>query len=216
MGVALGAGFVLALALSGGYLQPRRALAALLMLGVLWCLYFQFGISNNELSGLSLDRIEQMRRSLAEGSTAYHGDVKLGSPIQALLFLPIGGAYFLLGPFPWLIRNVQQFLTVPEMLVIYYYLLPAMRGSLTRFRRGSSSRRTHTLGLLIPTFVILVVYSLVSSNMGTAFRHRAQILAPLIILGVMGVQSYRSASRATPSGWASTSVLMGDRAQEER
>ncbi len=96
-------------------------------------------------------------------------------------FLPIGLAHFWLGPFPWEIRNVRQAIALPELFVLYWlipwFVLGLMRAARTHFGRAASV--TSVIA------VVSIAYSFVEGNYGTAYRHRAQVLAPVIaVIGI--------------------------------
>jgi 4-amino-4-deoxy-L-arabinose transferase-like glycosyltransferase len=139
----------------------------------------------------ALEVLGEHRRNLALGASAYHGDVDISTPGAAAKFLPVGLAYFLLAPAPWQLLNARQLLTLPEMLT-WYALLPQVF-----FGLRHTLRRRLGAGLGIATFACLatVSYALVESNLGTAYRHRAQVLTLYLIFAAVGIAT-RHARRA--------------------
>jgi len=140
----------------------------------------------------SLESLDQLRHQLAIGGSAYHGAVDVSGPGGALRFLPIGLVYFLLAPAPWQLFNARQLLTLPEMLVWYALLPQVVMGFAIAMRRRFSA------ALPIATFALFVTlsYALVEGNLGTAYRHRAQVLVLFLIFGAVGLARRREARLA--------------------
>lgn len=131
----------------------------------------------------TLQQISAMRRNLGTGGSAYLQQVRFHSARDVLGFLPIGMAYFMLSPFPWLVSGFRQLITLPEMLVWYWLIPRVIRGIRVAFRRSPSE----TLTLLSLVVCLAIPYSIVSANMGTAYRHRAQVLVFLLIFAAAGL-----------------------------
>jgi len=167
------------------------ALALLLMLGFVG-LYQQYGFGKDVVENQGLSTVNDMREELAEGGSAYGTEASLDTPISALVYLPRGLSYFLLAPAPWQIFNLRQALTFPEML-LWYCLLPAIwRG--VRYALRENFRPTVTL--LTFASVLTVAYAMVETNLGTAYRHRAQVLVVYLIFAALGLVHRRRAREA--------------------
>ncbi len=196
-GAAVGVGLVLP-RLQG----PRApiAMVALLALGAIAV------VSLGPIEGLgeetSLESLDRARRELAIGASAYQGDADVSTPGNALRFLPLGLTYFLLAPAPWQVWNTRQLLTLPEMLA-WYALIPQVVAGI-----AYTLRRRFASALPIATFALFatVSYALVESNLGTAYRHRAQVVVLFLVFGAVGLARRRerldaSGRRAaTPEG----------------
>ena len=133
------------------------------------------------LEMLSLDILEQVDRYrnalVAGGSATSFQDKGLSDPVNALLFLPKGIAFFLLSPFPWEVNNLRQAFALPELFVWYPILLIAATQALRE------TRRPHELAtLLLPFIGIVSIYGLIEGNAGTANRHRGQIVLIVMVL----------------------------------
>ena len=192
--VGLGCALLLLLPI-GGWDARRMALGAVLCLAVALGRGYLGGTVESDQE-LSLERLETVRRSLATGGSAYFGEVDLSNPWQAVAFFPVGVAYFLLGPFPWMIRSLKYAMTLPDLLLLYASLGPFLRGAIHGWRV-----RPRSLGcVLIPMFTILAAYSLVSANLGTAYRHRSQILGPFFICAALGLEIRREKVRRPAAG----------------
>ncbi len=139
-----------------------------------------------------LESLDRAREQMAQGASAYHGDADVSTTGAAVRFLPVGLAYFLLAPAPWQVLNTRQLLTLPEMLV-WYALLPMVGlGALAALRQRFAA------ALPVFTFAVLTTlsYALVEGNLGTAYRHRAQVLVLLLVFAAVGLEHRRAAARA--------------------
>jgi hypothetical protein len=142
----------------------------------------------------NLEAVDQARSQLATGDSAYHSEADVSTASGALRFLPVGLAYFLLAPAPWQVWNTRQLLTLPEMLA-WYALLPFVAlGAATALRERFAA------ALPVASFALLTTlsYALVEGNLGTAYRHRAQVLVPLLVFGAVGWVRRREARRPGP------------------
>jgi 4-amino-4-deoxy-L-arabinose transferase-like glycosyltransferase len=193
--LALVAGAALAVAIVVPRLGGRRApvsIAALLAVGALLMVWL------GPIEGLgdeaSLESLDRARRELAFGASAYQGDADISTPSTALSFLPIGLGYFLLAPAPWQMWNTRQLLSLPEMLAWYAMLPQVAAGFLVAIRRRFGA------ALPLASFALFgtLSYALVESNLGTAYRHRAQVLVLFLVFGAIGLaQRKRAASSRT-------------------
>jgi len=162
------------------------ALALLLMVGFVG-LYQEYGFGRDVVESRGLATVNDMREGLAAGGSAYGIEDQLDSPIAALAYLPKGLAYFLFAPAPWQIFNLRQALTFPEML-LWYCLLPAIWQGI-RYALREHFRATATL--LSFATVLTVAYAMVETNLGTAYRHRAQVLVVYLIFAALGLAHRR-------------------------
>jgi hypothetical protein len=136
----------------------------------------------------SLESLDRARRDLAFGASAYHGDADVATVGGALRFLPLGLAYFLFAPAPWQVWNARQVLTLPEMLA-WYALLPQVAIGIT-----VALRRQLRAALPVASFALFatISYALAESNLGTAYRHRAQVLVLFLVFAAVGVAERRA------------------------
>jgi hypothetical protein len=141
-----------------------------------------------------LERLAELRRWSAKEGIAASGfarDVDVSTPAGALAFLPVGLVYFLFAPFPWTIANLRQAFTLPEML-FFYSLVPSMVRGLVHLTR---QRLTNALPMLLLTAVVSFAYAIGQGNVGTIYRHRAQVLPFYLILASVGVEVHRKRKR---------------------
>jgi len=131
---------------------------------------------------MSLEGLSQTRHEMATGGSAFHGQVDISTPGRALAFLPTGVAYFLFSPFPWEITSVLKLFSLPEMVLIYF-LTPAMvRGIAFAVRE----RFRDCFQVLLLTGLLTVSYALGEGNVGTLYRHRAQVLGFYLMFAAVG------------------------------
>ena len=107
------------------------------------------------------------------GSTS----LQSGPAAATLRHLPTGIAYALFAPFPWALRRVADWLTLPEML-LWYGLLAALPWTLWRARRLWRSWSP----LLLFVAGILLILALTEGNVGTLYRHRAMVIPFVAVL----------------------------------
>ncbi len=119
------------------------------------------------------------------GGSRFAPTADISTPGKAIAFLPVGLAFFLLAPFPWTISNLRQAITLPEMLFFYSLIPSIVRGVAHLIRH----RLTKSLMVLLITAGLTLGYALGEANAGTAYRHRAQILAFYLIFAAVGVEA---------------------------
>ncbi|HEX9724487.1 MAG TPA: hypothetical protein VGC53_09435 [Vicinamibacteria bacterium] len=116
-------------------------------------------------------QVQSSRDDLATASSGYLRGTDVSNPIAALKFLPLGVFYFLTVPLPWQFGSLRQSLVIPEMifwLIQYPRIFLGMKLGLRRHFSGS-------LLLISITLAITCLYGLFVSNVGTAYRLRAQV-----------------------------------------
>ena len=133
----------------------------------------------------TIERIQYLRQDLAFGAGSAFG---IGADVStvggAAGFLPIGLVYFLLAPFPWSVTTVLQQVTLPESLVWYVLFLCVLRGAWLALRHDP---RAYTV-LVSVLGIVTFSYALVEGNVGTAYRHRAQVLPLFFVLAAVGLR----------------------------
>ena len=138
----------------------------------------------------ALQSVEAMRRGLSLGAqTSYGAGFDVSTVGGAAEFLPVGATYFLFAPFPWELGSTLQSIAIPEML-IWYLLVPfILRGLLL----GLSNDARSFMVLLAVIVTMVVAYALVQGNVGTAFRHRAQLLPLTFVFAAIGLRDWYGA-----------------------
>ncbi len=182
-------------------ISPRQRMVANVFLGLVLfagalLAYRELDLGAETVESASFEFLQLQRENLTYGGSAFERPVDVSSPMRSLQYLPVGLAFFLLAPFPWQVGSLLTIMTLPEML-IWYALFPlVVLGGVHLLRR----KFTEVFPLV--TFVILTasIYALVEGNAGTAYRHRAQLMVFLLILGSVGLQLWeeKRKKRAAP------------------
>ncbi len=116
-------------------------------------------------------QVQSSRDDLATASSGYLQGTDVSDPIAALKFLPLGIVYFLTVPFPWQFGSWRQNLVIPEMIFWLIQYPRIFRGMKLGLRRNFSG----SLLLISITLAMICLYGLFVSNVGTAYRLRAQV-----------------------------------------
>ena len=162
---------------------PRNVVLGMLLTGVV--IYGdQVAGANRKLHSLDLEELQDLRHWNAMGAKSGFEAVDISTPTRAALFLPVGLTYFLLAPFPWLISSFRQALTLPEMLFLYSIIPGIVRGIRLLIRE----RLSHALMVLLITAGLTFGYALGEGNVGTAYRHRAQVISFYLIFAAVGIE----------------------------
>jgi 4-amino-4-deoxy-L-arabinose transferase-like glycosyltransferase len=119
------------------------------------------------------------RNYLAEGGSAFLINVQYSNFGQMLLFIPLGLVYFLFSPFPGSATNIMQLLSSLENIIFYIIFLLAI-GGMYRLVKDKKLKLTYFLSIIILS--ISLFYSVIEANIGTAYRHKMQILPFIIII----------------------------------
>lgn len=141
------------------------------------------GRAQEGLETLSLARVSDFRHGMAiSANSGFNADADVSTTGGALLFLPIGIANLLLGPFPWQFGSLRALMAGPE--TIYWWLLfpSVLRAMWWMFRK----RFADTSPLLLFAITLTAAYALAQGNVGSGFRQRAQIFIVLFIFAGLG------------------------------
>src|SRR5262249_2443171 len=144
-------------------------------------------------SALDLKRIQAVRVWGAKVSgSGFGADVDISDPQAALGFLPVGVVYVLFAPSPWMMGNLRQLITLPEMLA-WWLLLPIM---LKGYWFAIRHRLRASFPITVFSIGLTLAYALYQSNVGTAYRHRAQLFVFFFIFISMGRELKRAPNQA--------------------
>ncbi len=172
--------------LMGKSRSPGRALfAGSLVLMVLALAAERLDVAGALIDDSSLETLQYLRLDMARGAgSAYGTGADVSTLGGALAFLPVGLAYFLLAPFPWSIGSTLQAITLPETLIWYAVIPFALWGAWLVFRHDLRAFTVPLSTIILVTFA----YALVEGNVGTAYRHRAQILPLVFVFAAIGIR----------------------------
>jgi len=188
------------LIVAGRHISVQRILQGGALVIVLGVVFASFG-GGEVADTFSLKKIQAGREWSARASgSGYGGNVDITDTRQALLYLPLGTLYFLYAPFPWMVRNLSQLLTLPE-LILWWLAAPFLfKGYWFAVRR----RLRSSFAICVFTLGLTMVYALYQTNAGTAHRTRVQLLGFFVIFVSIGLELRRvakSRERASQIAW---------------
>jgi hypothetical protein len=181
VGLSAGAGVVI-----GKSKSPLTSLVGggVLLFGLTFLLQHA-GLGGTLAQEPTLERVQYLRQDLALGAaSAYGGGADVSTVGGAISFIPVGLTYFLLAPFPWSVTSVLQQVTLPESIAWYALVLCVFRGAWLALKYDP---RAYTV-LVAVLATVTFSYALVEGNVGTAYRHRAQVLPLFFVLAAVGLR----------------------------
>ena len=188
--------YIMFVAIAGAFVfaakrfTPLRVMQGGLLIILIGVALAYFGAANVPQETFDLKRLQYVRVwSAKEANSGFGGDVDITDPAAAIEFLPVGLLYVLFAPFPWMINSLRQLITVPELL-IWWVMVPMMvKGYWFAIRR----RLKESFAICIFTVGLTLSYALYQTNVGTAYRHRAQLYVFFIIFISIGWEFRREA-----------------------
>lgn len=163
--------------------------------GGLLALLALVGLSSSAREGmqfLDLERINTFRQGMATtANSGFAADVDVSTPGRALLFLPVGMAVLLLGPFPWQMTSLRPLMAAPETILWWFLIPAAWRG----LRFAVKERFAATSPILFFAAMLTPAYALVQGNVGAGFRQRAQLFVLLFVFTALGQYVQRCRER---------------------
>jgi hypothetical protein len=139
-----------------------------------------------------LVQMDQYRRDLARyGQSGYLPEADASTPQGAAEFAPVGLLYFLAAPFPWQTGSLRQNLVIPE--TVFWILLYPLVG--VGVARSFRVNRPGTVMLIAATGGMCIVYSLMSGNIGIAYRMRTQVWLLWAPFAAWGWEEWRDRRR---------------------
>lgn len=120
--------------------------------------------------------VGNLAEARAREEAAYLEGMYPGSIRDLVVQTPVRMVYFLFAPFPWQVATLGHAIALLDGL--FYLLLFA---GLWRSRKRIGGDR-RAVFLLAVTLVTIVAFALVTSNFGTALRHRAKFIPLLVAL----------------------------------
>jgi len=132
-----------------------------------------------------LEYLHSTRRGVATGNSAFDSDADISTPIKAIKFFPKGLTYFLFAPFPWRTEGLLQKITIPET-ILWYTIFPFILYGIYIYR----VKWREFFAIIFFVTITLSAYSLLDSNIGTAYRHKATILPFLFVFAGAGISKF--------------------------
>ena len=178
------------LLLTGKRFTPLRVLQGSILVLIVGMAFIYLGAGDVAQQAFDLKLIQSGRVWASKtAESGFGGDVDITDPQAALGFLPIGLLYVLFAPFPWMITNLRQLITLPEQIV-WWALFPMM---IKGYWFAIKHRLRQSFAICIFVVGLLFAYALYQSNTGTAYRHRAQLYGFFFIFISIGFELRREA-----------------------
>jgi hypothetical protein len=173
--------------------SPLRILQGGIMVVIIGLAFSYFGAGETARKTLDVEKVQRSREWNAKAANSgFGGDVDITDPSAAIGFLPVGILYVLLAPFPWMVTNFRQLITLPE-LIAWWLLMPMMFKGYWFVIRNRLRQ-----SFVVCTFVVglTLAFALFESNAGTAYRHRSQLYVFFFIFMSIGLELRRNAKLA--------------------
>jgi hypothetical protein len=137
--------------------------------------------------------LEEMQRlrswsaseAAAESGFARDADISTTSGVVALL--PVALLHFFFAPFPWQIGSTARMMAIPETMYFYTFVPGIIAGVGFLFRR----RFADSIGVLLMTMTVTFGYAIGQGNVGTLYRHKAQVIGFYYAFAAIGMESRR-------------------------
>jgi len=130
--------------------------------------------------GLDGSKVAWIQESSAAGRAAYLKGFNSSNIFVLILQLPIRIVYFLFTPFPWMIRAVLDVLGFVDATLYLYIITKDLK--LFKLNKNSNNKYEFASLILIMLIVMISILASGTSNYGTALRHRAKVIIPLLVL----------------------------------
>lgn len=142
------------------------------------------------LEGFGIDNLAQAAENRATARAKYLEGYQLASALDLVTQAPVRIGYFMFSPFPWAISSSFDLVGLVDAalyLILVILIIVALR---TR-----SAQRRDLLVLLFVAGTIIYLFAFVTSNSGTAVRHRAKLAPVLIVAAAVAVPRVRRFGR---------------------
>lgn len=133
-------------------------------------------------SGPLIGYLSKIRAARARGRTVYLGGVIPNTVYKAIFFSWIGAIYFLYSPFPWMVKQISDFIVMFQAFGNVIYTIGAIHGARILFQKSPIG----TTGLVFGATAGSILYGLANANVGTVVRQRQMILWIIFLLGGIG------------------------------
>lgn len=134
-----------------------------------------------------LQRLRAWSSSSVAADSGFAADADVSTVGGALSLLPVGLAYFFFAPFPWQVGSIRQSLAIPEALFFYTLVPGIVFGLLFLFRK----RLNESLGVVLVTMTVTFGYAIGQGNVGTLYRHKAQVIGFYYSFAAIGAEQRR-------------------------
>jgi len=136
---------------------------------------------------VELQRLRDWSSRTDVAESGFGNDADVSTVGGALSFLPVGLAYFFFAPFPWQVGSIRQSLAIPETLFFYTLIPGILAGVMFLFRK----RLSDSIGVLLVTLTVTFGYAIGQGNVGTLYRHKAQVTGFYYAFAAIGMEQRR-------------------------
>jgi len=136
---------------------------------------------------VELQRLRSWSSSAVAADSGFAADADVSTLGGALSLLPVGLTYFFFAPFPWQLGSIRQSLAIPETLFFYTLVPGIITGVLFLFRK----RLSESIGVLLVTMTVTFGYAIGQGNIGTLYRHKAQVIGFYYAFAAIGTEERR-------------------------
>ena len=144
---------------------------------------------------VELQRLRSWSSSAVAAESGFASDADVSTLAGALSLLPVGLTYFFFAPFPWQLGSIRQSLAIPETLFFYTLIPGIITGVLFLFRK----RMADSIGVLLVTMTVTFGYAIGQGNVGTLYRHKAQVTGFYYAFAAIGMEQRKR--RKGPAGY---------------
>jgi hypothetical protein len=173
-------------------LGRNLALGAVLAVGLTYIGTQSIGGKIQTFDFEELQRLRAWSSSQGVADSGFGADADVSTLEGAMTFLPTGLVYFFFAPFPWQVGSVSKSLAVPETLY-FYTLVPGIIAGVVFLVR---KRLAESLGLLLVTLTVTFGYAIGQGNVGTLYRHKAQVMGFYYAFAAIGIENRRRRATA--------------------
>ena len=134
------------------------------------------------LTELDLEIVARWQRYAARGRAGYLANLQIETWSDVVWQTPLRLFFFLGSPYIWMVSRLDDLLGLVDGLFFVYVVV-----RISRDIRGTDVWRSPEYRVIgVVTAAVILTFALATSNYGTAFRHRAKVLPPLVVLYTYG------------------------------
>lgn len=126
--------------------------------------------------------------STASGRAAYMTEASPTGITESIASLPVRLVHFMYAPFPWMVRGVLDvvgFLDAISYVALTWYILKARKR-----RMFNDPNKQFFSAMTIALVVTISGFAIGTSNYGTALRHRAKFVLPMVVLAGASLKTH--------------------------
>ena len=137
-----------------------------------------------------LEALSGWQIQVARGRASYLNELQPSGLVDLVLQAPLRMLYFVTAPFAWTISKARDVWGLVDGSFLFVLLLLIVRDLAYSRLRGSEFRIIRIIGVI--AIIMMMGFAMVTSNYGTAFRHRAKFVPVLIVVYAYGSSMRRN------------------------